>query len=93
MALKVLGVLDVVGLVGGLDDDGEAGHEVVRRDVGRAGDAECVPEKRMLPCRRGTRRVSARRVEPDVVRHGVGSSVRTGVVLIQIDTTKLTRGL
>ena len=44
-------------------------------------------------CRRGTRRVSARRVEPDVVRHGVGSSVRTGVVLIQIDTTKLTRGL
>ena len=71
MALKVLGMLDVVGLVGGLDDDGEAGHEVVRRDVGRAGDAECVPEKRMLPCRRGTRRVSARRVEPDVVRYGV----------------------
>ena len=37
MALKVLGVLDVVGLVGGLDDDGEAGHEVVKRPITTCG--------------------------------------------------------
>ena len=71
MALKVLDVLDVVGLVGSLDGDVEIDHEAVRPDDDRVGDAEFVPKRRLLSCRRGTRRVSARRVEPDVVRHGV----------------------
>ena len=65
----VFGVLDDVGLVGSLDGDVEIDHEAVRPDDDRVGDAECVPKRTLLSCRRGTRRVSARRVEPDVVRH------------------------
>ena len=57
-------------------------YEVVRCVDNRVEDAECVPKKRLLPCRRGTRRRNARREEPDVVSHrgngsGLESSRRT----------------